>query len=91
MNMLYNIYNEVKERMIMKKLYRSKTERMLSGVCGGIAVYFNVDPTIVRLIWALVSVFSAAVPGVLLYIIWSLVIPDEPDSYDTTGSYHNGN
>ncbi len=72
----------------MKKIYRSKQERMLSGVCGGIATYLNVDPTIVRLIWALVSVFSAAVPGVLLYIICSIVIPDEPDSYDTTGTYH---
>ncbi len=73
----------------MRKLYRSKTERMLSGVCGGIAVYFNIDPTVVRLIWAFVSVFSAAVPGVLIYVICALVIPEEPDAYDTTGYYHN--
>lgn len=73
----------------MKKLYRSKTERMLEGVCGGIAVYFNIDPTIVRLIWALVSIFSAAIPGVLLYIVCSFIIPEEPDAYDTTGYYHN--
>lgn len=73
----------------MKKLYRSKTERMLEGVCGGIAVYFNVDPTIVRLVWALVSIFSAAIPGVLLYIVCSFIIPEEPDAYDTTGYYHN--
>ncbi|MDE6470835.1 MAG: PspC domain-containing protein [Eubacterium sp.] len=75
----------------MKKLYRSKTERMLEGVCGGIAVYFNVDPTIVRLVWALVSIFSAAIPGVLLYIVCSFIIPEEPDAYDTTGYYHNDN
>ena len=74
----------------MKKLYRSKTEKMLSGVCGGIAVYLNVDPTIVRLVWALVSLFSAAIPGVLLYVICVLIIPEEPDAYDTTGYYHNG-
>lgn len=74
----------------MKKLYRSKTERKLEGVCGGLAVYLNVDPTIVRLVWALVSVFSAAVPGVLLYIICALIIPEEPDTFDTTGNYHNG-
>lgn len=73
----------------MRKLYRSKTERMLSGVCGGIAVYFNIDPTVVRLIWAFVSVFSVAVPGVLIYVICALVIPEEPDAYDTTGYYHN--
>ncbi|MDE5984286.1 MAG: PspC domain-containing protein [Eubacterium sp.] len=72
----------------MKKLYRSKNERMLEGVCGGIAVYFNVDPTIVRLVWALVSIFSAAIPGVLLYIVCSFIIPEEPDAYDTTGYYH---
>lgn len=75
--------------MNMRKLYRSKTERMLSGVCGGIAVYFNIDTTVVRLIWAFVSVFSAAVPGVLIYVICALVIPEEPDAYDTTGYYHN--
>lgn len=62
---------------------------MLSGVCGGIAVYFNIDPTVVRLIWAFVSVFSVAVPGVLIYVICALVIPEEPDAYDTTGYYHN--
>ncbi len=75
----------------MKKLYRSKTERMVSGVCGGIAVYLNVDPTIVRLVWALVSIFSAAVPGVLLYVVCSLIVPEEPDAYDTTGYYHDEN
>ncbi len=74
----------------MKKLYRSKTERKLSGVCGGLAVYLNVDPTIIRLAWALISIFSAAVPGVLLYIIFAFIIPEEPDSFETTGYYHNG-
>lgn len=39
----------------MKKLFRSKNEKLISGVCGGIATYFNVDPTVVRLIWAVVS------------------------------------
>lgn len=75
----------------MKKLFRSKNERMISGVCGGLAVYLNVDPTIVRLVWALVSIFSAAVPGVLLYAVCALIIPEEPDSFDTTGYYHTGN
>lgn len=73
----------------MKRLYRSKTERMISGVCGGLAVYLNVDPTVVRLVWALVSIFSTGIPGVLLYAVCSLIIPEEPDSYDTTGYYHN--
>lgn len=72
----------------MKKLYRSKTERRLAGVCGGIAVYFNIDPTIVRLIWAFVSLMSASVPGILIYVICALVVPDEPDAYETTAQYY---
>ncbi len=75
----------------MKRLYKSKTDKMVSGVCGGIASYLNIDPTIVRVVWALVSVFSAAVPGLLVYIICAVVIPDEPDAYDTTASYHENN
>ncbi|MDD6620098.1 MAG: PspC domain-containing protein [Eubacteriales bacterium] len=74
--------------MYMKKLYRSKTERRLAGVCGGIAVYFNIDPTIVRLIWAFVSLMSASVPGILIYVICALVVPDEPDAYETTAQYY---
>ncbi len=73
----------------MKKLYRSKTERRLAGVCGGIAVYFNIDPTIVRLIWAFVSLMSASVPGILIYVICALVVPDEPDAYETTAQYYD--
>lgn len=72
----------------MKKLYRSKTERRLAGVCGDIAVYFNIDPTIVRLIWAFVSLMSASVPGILIYVICALVVPDEPDAYETTAQYY---
>lgn len=73
----------------MKKLYKSNTERIISGVCGGLAVYLNIDPTIIRLVWALLSIFSAAVPGILLYVICVLIIPDEPDCFDTTGTYRN--
>lgn len=72
----------------MKRLYKSKTDKMIEGVCGGIASYLNIDPTIVRIIWAFVTVFSAAVPGILIYIICAVVIPNEPDAYDTTASYH---
>ena len=74
----------------MKKLFRSKTERQISGVCGGLAVYLNADPTIIRLAWVFISIFSAAVPGLLLYIICTIIIPEEPDSFETTGYYHNG-
>ncbi len=75
----------------MKKLYRSKSDRKISGVCGGLAVYFDVDPSVVRLIWAIVSVCSTAIPGLLIYIICAIVIPEEPDAYETTAEYHEDN
>ena len=48
---------------------------MIAGVCGGIAEYFNVDPSMVRIIYVLVSVLSAAFPGILVYIIMWIIIP----------------
>ena len=60
----------------MKKLYKSKTDRKLSGVCGGIAEYFGIDSTLVRL--GLVLFCLAGGSGVILYIVASLVIPEEP-------------
>ncbi|MBE3592761.1 MAG: PspC domain-containing protein [Thermoanaerobacter sp.] len=59
-----------------KRIYRSKTNRMLGGVCGGIAEYFNVDPTIVRLIWAFAAVIWGS--GLLAYLIAWIIIPEEP-------------
>ena len=56
-----------------KKLYRSSTDYKLAGVCGGIAEYFNIDSTLVRLGWILFSVMGGA--GVLAYIIAALVMP----------------
>jgi phage shock protein C len=59
----------------MKKLYRS-SNRILAGVCGGIAEYLNIDPTVVRVLYIVLSFFSAAFPGLLLYIILLLFIPN---------------
>ena len=61
-----------------KKLVRSKANRMLCGVCGGIGEYLNVDPTIVRLIWLLCSVASCGT-GLLVYIVAAFVIPEDND------------
>jgi phage shock protein C len=58
-----------------KRLYRSRNERMISGVCGGLALYFNTDPTIVRLIFILTIPFGGI--GIIAYIILSLVVPLE--------------
>jgi len=60
----------------MKKLYRSTSDRLLCGVCGGIAQYLNVDPTVVRVVWALLSLSGT---GILAYIICALLIPEETE------------
>ena len=67
-----------------KSLYRTKEERKLSGVCGGIAMFLGIDPTIVRVIWVVLSIFNIFI-GVLLYIICIFVIPIEPDYIDGDG------
>ena len=62
----------------MKKLYRSLSDKKLAGVCGGIAEYFGLDSTLVRVGWALVSLFAGA--GVLAYIVCALIIPEKPEN-----------
>ena len=59
-----------------KKLYRSNTNKKIAGVCAGLAEYLNIDPTIIRLIWALVSLFAGA--GIIAYLVCALVIPEKP-------------
>lgn len=61
-----------------KKLYRSREDRWVGGVCGGLAKYLDVDPIVIRLI-ALILVLCAG-GGLLVYIIAWIVIPEEPDS-----------
>ena len=60
-----------------KKLYRSQTNRMLGGVCGGIAEYFSIDPNLVRLIWVAISLLGGF--GVLVYIASLFIVPNNPD------------
>ena len=60
---------------MQKKLTRSNTEKMLCGVCGGLAEYFDFDPTLVRVAYAFMSVFAAGFPGILLYVVLALVMP----------------
>ena len=60
--------------MSNKKLYTSSVNRMLCGVWGGIAEYFNIDPTLVRLVWVIITLMGGA--GILAYIIAAIIIPD---------------
>lgn len=59
-----------------KRLYRSTENKVIAGVCGGIAAYFDIDPTLVRLGWVLFCVLGGS--GVLAYIIAALIIPETP-------------
>ena len=59
-----------------KKLYKSNQNKMIDGVCGGIAEDFGIDPTVVRLIWALFSLMGGC--GILAYIIAAIIIPRNP-------------
>lgn len=59
-----------------KRLYRSRNQRMLAGVCGGIAEYFNVDPTLIRLLWVIFCFMGGT--GILAYIIAAVIIPIDP-------------
>ena len=61
-----------------KKLYKIQNGKMLDGVCGGIAEYCNIDPTVVRLIWALVTLCTVGV-GLIGYIICAVIMPRKPE------------
>lgn len=69
-----------------KKLYKSTTDRKLCGVCAGIANYLNIDPTVVRLLWALITFVGGA--GVIAYVVCALVIPDEPYNNNYQDPYY---
>lgn len=59
----------------MYKRLTKSSDRMLAGVCGGIADFFEVDPTLVRAAYAILTCFSAAFPGILLYILLCFIMP----------------
>ncbi len=60
-----------------KRLYRSRKDKVISGVCGGIAEYFDIDSTIIRLVWVIL-VFLAGT-GIVAYIIAAIIVPEEPE------------
>ena len=60
-----------------KSLRRSRSNRMIGGVVGGLADYIGMDPVLARVLYVLISVFSAAFPGILVYLILWVVVPEE--------------
>jgi len=65
----------------MKRLYRSSRDRRFLGVCGGLAEYFEVDSTLVRLAFAVATVLSGVVPAMILYILAAIIMPEESQTH----------
>ena len=70
----------------VKRLYRSREEQMVAGVCGGLAEYTNLDPTVVRLLFVAVSILGAAPGVVLAYLAMMIIVPEEPMIEVSSGS-----
>jgi phage shock protein C len=61
--------------METKKLYRSNTNKVFAGICGGMGEYFDVDPTIIRLFWLIIVLLSGIFPGIVAYILALFIVP----------------
>jgi len=59
-----------------RKLYRSKTDRKVAGVCGGLAQYFNIDPTLIRVLFVVLAILGGS--GLVLYLALWIIVPNEP-------------
>lgn len=64
-----------------KKIYRSRDDKKLAGVCAGFAKYFGIDPTIVRLLFVFFVLWAGT--GILAYLLCAIIIPEEPEDYYT--------
>jgi phage shock protein C len=73
---------KIKEKENTTRLYRSETDRVIAGVCGGLGDFFNVDPMLMRLIFVIITVFGGG--GVILYIILWLIIPNQSSVSEIT-------
>lgn len=62
-----------------KRLVRPRAERKIAGVCAGLAEYFDLDVTLVRVLWLIVTFFSGIIPGIVGYVVAWIVMPEEPE------------
>ena len=60
-----------------KRMYRSRSDRKLMGVLGGVAGYLGLDPSLVRIVYLIVTILTGFVPGIFLYLVMALVVPKE--------------
>ena len=65
-----------------KRLYKIEEGKKLDGVCGGIAEYFNVDPTVIRLAWIVLTLCTAVATGVIAYLICAIIMPRKPEAIE---------
>ncbi|HET9346638.1 MAG TPA: PspC domain-containing protein [Candidatus Limnocylindrales bacterium] len=71
------------------RLYRSRTDRMLAGVAGGLAEHWDADPSLIRLVWALLTIFTGGI-ALVVYIVMALILPDGPaTTADWPGDPHH--
>lgn len=63
----------------MKKLYRSTTDQLVAGICGGIGEYFDVDPNIIRVVWTVITVLTGFFPGIVAYILVWIILPQREE------------
>ena len=73
----------------VKRLYRSRTNRTLAGICGGLGEYWQIDPTILRLLWILLTVFTGFVPGIIAYVLALFIVPERPGEASSSTSSIN--
>ena len=60
----------------IKKLYRSKRNRVLAGILGGVGEYFGIDPVLIRLAFVALTIFTGVIPGVIFYLVALLIVPE---------------
>ena len=70
----------------IRKLYRSRNDRKLAGVCAGIAEYLEVDPTVARVLYLLGTIMTGFFPGIFIYFALALIMPKEPLDLDIGGA-----
>lgn len=71
-------HEELRKEKAMKRLYLSNDDKKIFGLCGGLAEYFETDPTLIRLSWIVITIITGIVPGVIAYFVAAMVVPSHP-------------